>query len=180
MKKNIETVLKTFLSNEQIAVLKEELTSGIKKINSAVDSNERMKAKKELMIETFRKIDELIEKSDRSPLLFKTFYAAAKTNISRLIQPILEEMIEDEQIKGLDDIPDVSKPEKKKEAPVEKPVKKETPPRKKDEEQKPSQERKKTFHKNNSHRPKPKDSDQPQQDRRNLNRKDAGKNQKGR
>lgn len=167
MKKNIETVLKTFLSNEQIAVLKEELTSGIRKINSAVDSNEKMKAKKELMIETFRKIDELIEKSDRSPVLFRTFYAAAKTNISRLIQPILEEMIEEEQIKGLDDIPDVKNPEKKKEPENEKPVKKETPPPKK------------TFHKNNSHRPKPKNSDQ-QQDRRNLNRKDAGKNQKGR
>jgi anti-sigma28 factor (negative regulator of flagellin synthesis) len=41
MKKNMEDALKTILSNEQVAALKEEIASGIKKMNSAVESNEK-------------------------------------------------------------------------------------------------------------------------------------------
>jgi len=109
MKKNIEDALKTILSSEQVAALKEEIAAGMKKINSAVEKNEKMKAKKELLLESLSKADKLIETSDRSPLLFKTFYAAAKTNIKKLLEPIIEKMMnEEEELSGLDDIPDAS------------------------------------------------------------------------
>ena len=75
MKKNIEDAFKTILSSEQVAALKEEIAAGMKKINSAVEKNEKMKAKKELLLESLSKADKLIETSERSPLLFKTFYA---------------------------------------------------------------------------------------------------------
>lgn len=106
MKKNIESALKSILSSEQVAVLKEEIATGIKKVNAAVDSNEKMKAKKEVLIETLIKVDKLIENSSRSPILVKAFYSAAKSNIKKLIQPILEKMIEEEEFRNLDDIPD--------------------------------------------------------------------------
>ncbi|HNW82770.1 MAG TPA: cell division protein FtsA [bacterium] len=183
MKKNIETALKTVLSSEQIAVLKEEITTGIRRINTAVDNNEKMKAKKDLMIETFIKIDELIEKSDRAPLIFKSFYAIAKSNIRKLIQPILEEMMEEEQIKNLDDIPDVKTTEKKNELKEETVEKKEE--KKEENPSKPAPDRKRTFHKNNSgHRPnpnpKPKPEAKPAEPHKNFNRKDSGKNHKER
>lgn len=173
MKKNIENVLKTVLSSEQIAVLKEEITSGIRKINSAVENNEKMKAKKDLMVQTFVKIDEMIEKSNRSPLLFKAFYAAAKSNIRKMIQPIIEEMMEeDEQIKNLDDIPDVKTGETKKPAKEEK---------KPEPAEKPEPDKKKPFQKNiNPQRPKQKSEHKPSQQQRKFDKKDAGKNQKGR
>ena len=54
-------------------------------------------------------------------MLFKTFYAAAKTNILKLVQPLIEKMMEEEEISGLDDIPDASEEKE----PVKKQIKKE-------------------------------------------------------
>lgn len=123
MKKNIEDAFKTILSSEQVAALKEEIAAGMKKINSAVEKNEKMKAKKELLLESLSKADKLIETSERSPLLFKTFYAAAKTNIKKLLEPIIEKMMnEEEELSGLDDIPDASV----KKEPAKKQTKKES------------------------------------------------------
>jgi hypothetical protein len=115
MKKNVEDALKTILSNEQVAALKEEIASGIKKMNAAVEGNEKMKAKKELLLSSLSKVDKLIETSDRSPVLFKAFYSAAKSNIKKFVQPIIEKMIEEEELAGLDDIPDVQEKQEEQE-----------------------------------------------------------------
>lgn len=120
MKKNIEDALKTILSTEQVNALKEEIAAGIKKMNSAVESNEKMKAKKDLLVESLAKVDKLIETSDRSPVLFKAFYSAAKSNIKKFVQPIIEKMIEEEELAGLDDIPDVQEKQETKQEPVKK------------------------------------------------------------
>lgn len=128
MRKNIEDALRSILSSEQVAALKEEIASGMKKINSAVESNEKVKAKKELLLESFAKVDKLIETSHKTPLLLKTFYSATKTNIRKFLEPVIEKMMEEEEISNLDDIPDVpeeKKPEEKK------PEKKEPKPQKK-------------------------------------------------
>lgn len=121
MKKSIETALRSVLTSEQVAALKEEIFNGIRKVNGVVDSNQKIKAKKDFIVSILAKTDSLIESSDKSPVFLRALYSAAKNGITDFIRPILEEMIDQDDINDLDDIPDVEEKEKPKPKPKPKP-----------------------------------------------------------
>lgn len=109
--KTLENLLKTFLSEEQIAALTEEISLGIKKINSMVDRNKKAKATKKMTMEILHRIDNLIEKSNKMPPLLSGLYSLAKKHIKDAVQPILEKMAEEEDYSNLDDIPNAAQQE---------------------------------------------------------------------
>ena len=144
MKKSIETALRSVLTSEQVAALKEEIFNGIRKVNGVVDSNQKIKAKKDFVVSILTKIDDLIENSDKSPVFFRALYSAAKSGITDFIRPILEDMIDQDDINDLDDIPDVEEKEKPKPKLHPKPEKKaeqKKPVQKKTLEKKPDQKK---------------------------------------
>jgi len=127
MKKTIETALRSVLKGEQVAALKEEIYGGVIKVNGIMDSNQKIKAKKEFVVSVLSRIDDLIENSEKSPVFFRAFYSAAKNSINDFIKPILEDMVNQDDINDLDDIPDVEEEKKPESKPKKKPVKKVTP-----------------------------------------------------
>ena len=120
MKKSIETVLRSVLTSEQVAALKEEIFNGVRKVNGIVDSNQKIKVKKDFVVSILAKIDNLIENSDKSPVFFRALYSAAKNSVTDFIRPILEDMIDQDDINDLDDIPDVEEKPKSQPKPQNK------------------------------------------------------------
>jgi len=111
MKKSMDDLFKAVLTSEQFAAFKEELSGGIKKVNSMVEGNEKMKAKKDLILETSKKIDAMIESSDKSPVIFKVLYSSVKEAMKKMIQPFIDQEIEEKGYEDLDDVPDVPQKE---------------------------------------------------------------------
>lgn len=111
--KKLEDILGTVLTKEQITALKEEIASGIRRINTIVDQNEKIKKRKETALDIMKKIDELVEESVKTPSFFKAFYTGAKKNIMKFVMPIIEHEFEKDPFESLDDLPD-KKPSTKK------------------------------------------------------------------
>ncbi len=117
--RKLEELLASLLSPEQIAALKEEIAAAMRRINSKVEDNERMKARKEEMIALMQRIDQIIEGHSSTPFFLRTIYAAAKTNVKKMLAPMIEEMFRTEEGSKLDDIPPREHPQKAAPKPAE-------------------------------------------------------------
>ncbi len=96
MAKEPDSLFSKFLTSEQLAALKEEIASGIRTVNNAVEADKRLKARKESLKELIRKLDAILE-SDSTPLFAKILYKTLKVQAIETIEKIINENTEPPQ-----------------------------------------------------------------------------------